>query len=105
MCVCAQSCPTLHDPMDCGPPGSSVHGILLEYWSGLPFPPPEDLPDPGIKPTSLLYPALAGGFFNTALPGKPTDLILYTLYSTYCIKVYCVLAYMVQYIIYIVYAA
>ena len=34
-----------------------------EYWSGLPFPPPGDLPDPGIKPVSL---ALAGGFFNTS---------------------------------------
>ena len=35
-----QSCPTLHDPMDCSPPGSSVHGIFSrqEYWSGLPFP-------------------------------------------------------------------
>ena len=37
------------------------------YWSGLPFPPPGDLPDPGIKPMS---PALAGGFFTTELPGK-----------------------------------
>ena len=34
-----------------------------EYWSGLPFPSPGDLPDPGIKPTSLTSPALAGGFF------------------------------------------
>ena len=36
-------------------------------WSGLPFPPPgpRDLPDPGIKPTSLMSPALAGGFFTT----------------------------------------
>ena len=33
-----------------------------EYWSGLPFPPPGDLPDPGIKPASLTSPALAGGF-------------------------------------------
>ena len=33
-----------------------------EYWSGLPCPPPEDLPDLGIEPTS---PALAGGFFTT----------------------------------------
>ena len=31
-----------------------------EYWSGLPFPPPEDLPDPGIKLASLVSPALAG---------------------------------------------
>ena len=37
-----------------------------EYWSGLPCPPPEDLPDPQIKPESLLSPALAGGYFTTA---------------------------------------
>ena len=36
-----------------------------ECWSGLPFPPSGDLPDPGIEPTSLMFPALAGGFFNT----------------------------------------
>ena len=35
------------------------------YWSGLPFPTPEDLPDPGIEPTSLVSPPLAGGFFTT----------------------------------------
>ena len=39
-----------------------------EYWSGLSFPSPGDLPDPGIKPMSL---ALAGGFFTTEPPGKP----------------------------------
>ena len=67
MCVCsvAQSCLTLCSPMDCSPPGSSVHGIFQqEYWSGLPFPPPEDFPDPGIKPASLIFPALAGVFFT-----------------------------------------
>ena len=37
-----------------------------EYWSGLPFPPPEDLPFPGIEPTSLKSPALAGRFFTTS---------------------------------------
>ena len=37
-----------------------------QYWSGLLFPPPEDLPDPGIEPTSLKSPALAGGFFTTS---------------------------------------
>ena len=36
-----------------------------EYWSGLPFPPPGDLPDPGIKPASSASPALAGGFFTS----------------------------------------
>ena len=35
-----------------------------EYWNGLPFPPPGDLPDPGIEPAS---PALASGFFTTKL--------------------------------------
>ena len=38
-----------------------------ENWSGLPFPPPGDLPDPGIQPTSLASPALAGGFFTTSV--------------------------------------
>ena len=36
-----------------------------EYWSGLPYPPPGDLPEPGIEPTSLASPTLAGGFFTT----------------------------------------
>ena len=44
-----------------------------EYWSGLPFPPQEDFPDPGIKPMS---PALVGDYLCTALPGKP-DFNLY----------------------------
>ena len=42
-----------------------------EYWSGLPFPPPRNLPDPGIKPLSFASPALAGKFFTTEPPGKP----------------------------------
>ena len=37
-----------------------------ELWSGLPFPSPGDLPNPGIEPTSLTSPALAGGFFTTS---------------------------------------
>ena len=67
----AQSCPTLCDPMDCSPPGSSVHRFSRqEYWSGLPFPSPGDLPHPGIKPASPASLALAGGFFTTEPPGK-----------------------------------
>ena len=42
-----------------------------EYWSGLPFPPSEDLPDPGIEPKSSASPAVAGRFFTTEPPGKP----------------------------------
>ena len=56
-----QLCPTLCNPMDCSPPGASVYGIL----SGLPCPPPGDLPDPEIEHTSLKSPALADGFFTT----------------------------------------
>ena len=46
----------------------SVEFSRQEYCSGLPFPSPGDLPDPGIKPAS---PALAGRFFTTEPPGKP----------------------------------
>ena len=47
LCSFTQSCPT-RNPMDWGPPSSSVHGIpRQEYWSGLPFYSPGDLPDPG----------------------------------------------------------
>ena len=42
-----------------------------KYWSGLPFPSPGDLPDPGIEPKS---PALVGGFFTAEAPGKPEKL-------------------------------
>ena len=43
-------------------------------WSGLPYPPPGDLLGPGIEHESLLSSALAGGFFTTEPPGKPTSL-------------------------------
>ena len=57
-----QSCLTFCDPMGCSSPGSSVHGISRQqYWSGLAFLTPGDLPHPGIKPTS---PALASVFFT-----------------------------------------
>ena len=42
-----------------------------EYWSGLPFHPPRDLPDPGIETMSFVSPALAGGFFTMEAPEKP----------------------------------
>ena len=57
-CVCvyvlvAESCLILHDPKDCSPLGFSAMGFpRQEYWSGLPCPPPGDLPDPGIEPRS-----------------------------------------------------
>ena len=50
-----------------------------QYWSGLPCPPPGDLPDPGVEPASLISPALASGIFTLAPPGKPV------LYRVVCI--------------------
>ena len=69
MSLCAQSCPTLYEPMDCGPPGSSVHGDFSrhEYWSGLSGPPPGDLPDLGIEPVFPVSPALQAD----SLPAEP----------------------------------
>ena len=65
----AQSCPTLCDPMDYRPPGSSVHGILqarvLEWVA---FPSPGDLPNLGIEPRS---PALQADSFPSEPLGKP----------------------------------
>ena len=56
-------------------PGTIAHEPPLfvgfsrqEYWGGLPFPSPGDLPDPRIEPQP---PALAGGFFTVVPPGKP----------------------------------
>ena len=67
----AKSCSTLVTPMDCSPPGSSVRGISQqEYWTGLPFPPPGGLPDPGIEPGSPVLqedslPVIQWGFPDT----------------------------------------
>ena len=60
--------------MNCSPPGSSVHGFSRqEYWSGFPCPPLGELPDPGIKPTSLMSSALEVDSSPAELPGKPLD--------------------------------
>ena len=80
-----QSCPTLCDPMYvyvcmyvCMSMYVARQALLSmgrlrqESCSGLPFPPPGDLPNPGIACTSLASPALADGFFTTVSPGKPT---------------------------------
>ena len=58
---CVQLCVTLWT-VACQAP-LSMDFFRQEYWSGLPCPPPGDLPNTGIKPTSLKSPALAGGFF------------------------------------------
>ena len=84
-----QSGLTLCDPVDCSPPGFSVHGILQarilewiailgfsrqEYWSGLPFPSPGDLPNLGIESRS---PALQADSLLSELQG--THVMLATI--------------------------
>ena len=48
-----------------------------EYWSGLPFPPSGDLPDPGVEPVSLMSPASAADSLALVPPGKPYILYIY----------------------------
>ena len=63
-----QSCLTLRHPMDrgaCCQAPLSMGFPRQEYWSGLPFPPPGDLRDPGIKPVSPVSACTAGRFFAT----------------------------------------
>ena len=65
-----QSCPTLWDLMDCSPQAPlSMEFSRQEYWSGLPFFSPGDLPNSGIKPRS---PVLQGDSLPSEPPGKPT---------------------------------
>ena len=65
----AQSYPMLCDLMDCNPPGTSALGFSSqEYWTGLPFPSPGDLPDPGIESRS---PTLQGDSLLSEPSGKP----------------------------------
>ena len=66
-CSVTQSHPTLCNPITPLSMGFSRE----EYWSGPPFPSPEDLPESGIKPKSPASPALAGELFTTKPPGKP----------------------------------
>ena len=71
LCLVAQSCPTLSDPMDCTPPASSVHGVLqARIQEGLPCPPPGDLPNPGVE---LRSPAFQADSLPTVPPGKPKN--------------------------------
>ena len=71
ICVCVlvtQSCLILCDPVNCvaHQAALSMDFSRKEYWSGLPCPSPGDLPQPGIKPTSLIFPVWAGRLFTTS---------------------------------------
>ena len=58
--------------MGCSSPGSCGHGILQEYWSGLPFPSPGDLPHLGIEPGSC---TLQADSLPSEPPGKPQNIL------------------------------
>ena len=75
------STPTLRNSMDYSPPGSSVQGFSRqEYWSGLPCPPPGDLPNPEIEPTYPASAALQADSLATKPPGKPPNNLSLTYY-------------------------
>ena len=68
--------------MDYKWPGSSVHGIIqarILEWVAVP--PPGDLPDPGIEPVSLMFPALAVWFFTTSATWEALKYNVYTLFT------------------------
>ena len=80
----------LWDPMGCSPPGSlSMEFSKQEYWSGLPHPPPRDLPDPGIKPRSAAFQADSLTLSHQGRPPLslrttkwPRDVAAHTKYTT-----------------------
>ena len=84
------SCSVFSDSLQ--PPWTVAHQAPLsiglsqqEYWSGLPFPSPVDLADPGIEPASPAVPALASRFFTTELPGKSIiNNIMYLILVSNC---------------------
>ena len=80
VCVCVCVCVCTHSRMVWlfVTPWTAAHQAPLsmefsrqEYWSGLPFPIPRDVPNPGIEPVSPVSPALEGRFSTTKPPGKP----------------------------------
>ena len=80
-----ESYPTLCGPMDCSPPGSSVHGFSRqEYWSGVPCPPPGDLPHPGIKPEAPVAPAVLADSLQLSHWGGPVLNFIRDIYFLLC---------------------
>ena len=64
-----------------------------EYWSGLPFPSPEDLPNPGIKLVPLVSPALAGRFFTTSATWEAHICVYVCVYM--CVYIYIYIPYII----------
>ena len=85
----------------------SMELFRQEYWSGLPCPPPGDLPNPGTEPTSPVSPVLADGFFISVPPEKPhlslLNLLIYlVLYlSSYLLLIWSVLHFLFSFLLFI----
>ena len=83
--ICAkslQSCPTLCNPINYSPPGSSVHGILqVRILGWVAMPSSGDLSHPGMEPVSLMSPTLAGRFFTTSTTQEAPDISVSILIS------------------------
>ena len=76
----AQSCPTIGNPWPVAHQAPLAMGFSRqEYWSGSPCPPPEDLPDPGIKPR---FPALQADSLPLSHQGSSHKDILYLIYHS-----------------------
>ena len=78
-----QTCLTLCDPMDCRPPGSSVHGILQgRILEGVAMPSSKGSSQPGVKPASLTSTALTGGFFTSSAIWEALRNLQWKLFSS-----------------------
>ena len=82
-----QSCPTLYDPMDYTRLFCPWGFSRQEYWCGLPFSPPEDLPDPEIEPMLLALLHWQTGSLPLAPPGKPHN-VLWKWKSLSCVRLF-----------------
>ena len=83
-----QSCLTLCDPMECSPPGSSVHGILqarILEWVAMP-PPPGIFLTQGSNSSLFVFPGVAGGFFTTSATWEVC--VYVCVYMCVCVCVY-----------------
>ena len=100
MCLClvTQLCPALCNPMDCSPPGASIHSIFQqEYWSRLPFPSPGALPYPVTEPKSSVSSALQVDSLLTEPSGTPPYIVLYTYICIHMHIYTCVYMYIYMY--------
>ena len=91
--ACVLSCVWLFETLWTVAPQAplSMEVFRQEYWSELPLPIPGDLPQPGIKPSSLVSLALAGRFFTSELPRKPYHVHINPIQLAYFFKCFGVL--------------